>query len=235
MHYVIPDIHNDYDKFNKMLKKIGFRKENDHLILLGDLFDRADYNPKPLELYYKIQSLEESVSIVRGNHEEMMGHFIYDYLDVPEGRRDGFAYDYNTFSILRRKMTDRDLELFADWMLAFPLQKTMTVNGENYLFAHAMTSSPKQKKDKNFYIWGGYLGFSYLKNGVEDYISVCGHTITDTIRRWVGEENRPKKPEVWVNKKGNVYMMDCGCGMYDRCKLSCLCLETKGIYYVSTN
>ena len=90
-----------------------------------------------------------------------------------------------------------------------------------------MTSSPEQKKNKNYYIWGGDLGFSYLKNGVEDYISVCGHTITDTIRRWVGEENRPKNPEVWVNKKGNVYMMDCGCGMYDRCKLSYLCLETK--------
>ena len=56
----------------------------------------------------------------------MFGHFIYDYLDAPEGRRDGFAYNYNTFSVLRKKLTDRDLELLADRMLEFPLQKTMT-------------------------------------------------------------------------------------------------------------
>ena len=77
--------------------------------------------------------------------------------------------------------------------------------------------------------------FDELRAKQKKETSVCGHTITDTIRRWVGEENRPKNPEVWVNKKGNVYMMDCGCGMYDRCKLSCLCLETKEIYYVSNN
>ena len=150
MHYVIPDIHNDYEKFEEMLKKIHFDSKSDKLILLGDLFDRADYNPKPMELYHKILELEDCVTIVRGNHEEILGRFIYDYLDAPEGRRDGFAYDYNTFSVLRKKLTDRDLELLADWMLELPLQKTMTVDGENYLFAHAMTSSPEQKKNKNF-------------------------------------------------------------------------------------
>lgn len=232
MHYVIPDIHNDFDKFNKMLKKISFCKETDCLILLGDLFDRADYNAKPLELYHRILELEDCCTIIRGNHEEMLGRFIYDYLDAPEGRRGGFAYDYNTFAIIRRRMTDMDLELFADWMLSFPLQKSLTVNGEKYLFAHAMTSLPSQKQPKDYYIWGGELGFTYLKNGIDGYISICGHTVTDIVRIWVGEENRPKIPEAWVNKKGNVYMMDCACGMYERAKLSCLCLETKEIIYV---
>ena len=231
MHYVIPDIHNDYDKFNKMLKKIGFNIDADQLILLGDLFDRADYNPKPMELYHKILELEDCCTIVRGNHEEMLGRFIYDYLDVQEGRRGGFAYDYNTFSLLRRKMTDRDLEILADWLLGFPLQTELELGEEKYLFAHAMTSLPKQEQEEDYYLMGGDLGFSYLKNGLSGYISVCGHTVTDTIRRWMGEESRPKKPEVWINKKGNVYMMDCACGMYEWCRLSCLCLETKEIIY----
>ena len=34
------------------------------------------------------------------------------------------------------------------------------------------------------------------------------------------------------SKEGNVYMMDCGCGMFESAKLSCLCLETKEIIYV---
>lgn len=38
MNYVIGDIHNDNIRFSKMLEKIGFSEE-DHLFLLGDLFD----------------------------------------------------------------------------------------------------------------------------------------------------------------------------------------------------
>ena len=49
MHYVLADVHNDNKKFSKMLKLIQF-SEQDHLYILGDLFDRASYNPEPLEL-----------------------------------------------------------------------------------------------------------------------------------------------------------------------------------------
>ena len=55
MHYVISDIHNDSEKLNKLLKAISFDKENDTLYVLGDLFDRAPYNPNPLGVYYTVQ------------------------------------------------------------------------------------------------------------------------------------------------------------------------------------
>ena len=234
MHYVVPDIHNDYVKFEKMLRKIRFDKHSDWLILLGDLFDRADYGANPMDLYRKIQSLEECCTIVRGNHDEWLAQFIYDYLDAPEEMRGGFAYDYNTFSILRNKLTDRDLNDLADWLHDLPLQKELTLDGEKYLFAHAMTSLPEDIPNNvvDYYLMGNELEFFYLKNGLDGYISVCGHSNSDTIRRWMGEDYKPEIPEVWVNKKGNVYMMDCGCGMYERCKLSCMCLETKEICYV---
>ena len=41
MHYVVSDIHNDYQKFCELLKMIEFSKE-DKLFILGDLFDRSD-------------------------------------------------------------------------------------------------------------------------------------------------------------------------------------------------
>ncbi len=46
MHYVIGDIHNNNRKFAEMLEKIGFSQE-DHLYLLGDLFDRNSWEPYP--------------------------------------------------------------------------------------------------------------------------------------------------------------------------------------------
>lgn len=47
---------------------IGFSKQ-DRLFVLGDLFDRTDYNPNPLDIYFKILELGECCSVIRGNHD----------------------------------------------------------------------------------------------------------------------------------------------------------------------
>ena len=39
--YVMSDIHGDYDKFKKMMKKINFNTEKDKLYVLGDAIDRG--------------------------------------------------------------------------------------------------------------------------------------------------------------------------------------------------
>lgn len=44
MHYIITDIHNDSWRFMKLLEKMDL-KEDDHLYLLGDLFDRCKDHP----------------------------------------------------------------------------------------------------------------------------------------------------------------------------------------------
>ena len=46
MHYIITDIHNDSWRFMKLLEKMDL-KEDDHLYLLGDLFDRCMDHPDP--------------------------------------------------------------------------------------------------------------------------------------------------------------------------------------------
>ena len=53
MHYVISDIHNDNKRFCEMLKKIEFSAD-DYLYILGDVFDRSNYNPNLVDLYFKI-------------------------------------------------------------------------------------------------------------------------------------------------------------------------------------
>lgn len=71
MHYVISDIHNDYQKFCELLKVIKLSKE-DKLFIVGDLFDRSDYNPNPVDLYFKVMDLGDNCFIIRGNHDEWL-------------------------------------------------------------------------------------------------------------------------------------------------------------------
>ena len=232
MHYVISDIHNDSEKLNKLLKAISFDKENDTLYVLGDLFDRAPYNPNPLGVYYTVQSLEDSCTVIRGNHDEWLAKYIYKYLGTSEKKRDSLApYDYNTFLIIKDRLTEVDLWTLADWLKSKPLQMEVEVEGIKYLLAHAETSNPTIEKEDFHYLMGN-VGFSFLKNGIPGYVSICGHNPTDMIRLWYGDEYRPKKMEIWKSPQRNVYMIDCGCGMFDGCRLGCLRLEDKKEFYV---
>lgn len=56
MHYIITDIHNDSWRFMKLLEKIDL-KEDDHLYLLGDLFDRCMDHPDPAGVYFQVLKL----------------------------------------------------------------------------------------------------------------------------------------------------------------------------------
>ena len=95
----------------------------------------------------------------------------------------------------------------------WPLQLSIQVNNEKYLFAHAMTSAPEHIEDTCFYLMGNEMNTEYLCNGVEGYTSICGHR--NTVNH-----------KIWKNEKGNLIMCDCGCGFIDG-KLGCLCLERR--------
>lgn len=218
MNYVLSDIHNDYKKFCEMLHVIHF-SETDRLYVLGDLFDRCDYDPNPVDLYFKILSLGSRCAIIRGNHDEWLASYILNYYKLPEWRRKKEKpYAYNTFRCLTRRMPPIDIQKLAENILNWPLQIKIQVKNENYLLAHAMTSIPEISRDKNYYLMGYAMSEAYLKNGVDHFISVCGHRNTENHR-------------IWRNERENLIMCDCGCG-YRSGKLGCLCLETKEEFYV---
>ncbi len=68
---------------------------------------------------------------------------------------------------------------------------------KKYLLAHAMTSAPGIEKPLTYYLMGSELNQSYLKNGIDDYISICGH-------RTNAESFDLEKT------KRKIYMIDCG-------------------------
>lgn len=218
MHYVISDIHNDDGRFCEMLARIHF-SEQDHLFILGDVFDRSDFSPNPVDLYFHMLELEDRCTILCGNHDQILAAYISDFYHLPEWKRRKIPpYPYNTFRIFTRRLTPVDIQNLADVIASWPLQITVEVDHKKYLLAHAMTSAPGIEKPLTYYLMGSELNQSYLKNGIDDYISICGHRTN-------------ADHSIWKNEKENVYMIDCGCG-FKSGRLGCLCLETEEEFYV---
>ena len=212
MHYVIGDIHNDLKKLKQILKQINITKD-DELIVLGDVFDRGGGNADPFGVYCALAGLQGKCSWIRGNHDDWLANYTYEYFNTSEKKRHKLApYGYNSFELLRQRITEVDMLNIADLIKRLPLQKELEVDGKKYLFAHAMTSDPEVREE-------------------DRYISMCGHTPTDSIvwkkdRRYLDEPGT----SIWANDRRNVYLLDCGCG-FGSGKLACICLETKERFY----
>lgn len=214
--YVMSDIHNNYMLFKKMLHAIHFSKE-DRLFVLGDIFDRSNHNPNPVDLYFQVLSLGERCIVIRGNHDQWLAEYILDYFSLPERKRRKIEpYRYNSFELLRDRLTPIDLQNLAKDIMQWPLQLQVEINEERYLLSHAMTSLPDELQLQDYYL-AGIQDEVYLERGIPGYISICGHSCTGG--------------RIWKNRKGNLYAIDCGCGFRDG-KLGCLCLETKEEFYV---
>lgn len=217
MHYVTSDIHNDGEKFKALLEKLELQQK-DKLYILGDLFDRSNYNPDPVGVYLSILSLGDKCQVIRGNHEQELAQYIASYYQTPEKKRAKLeSYPYGTFKLLEERLTPVDIQNIAKWIETLPVQVELEVNGINYLLAHAMTTKPTMKYEDRVYLQGSEDFQYFLMNGVEGYISICGHS-------------NPEDSDIWRNSKGNVIICDCGCGFRSG-KLGCLCLETGEEFY----
>lgn len=218
MHYVTSDIHNDSAKLKGLLEKLELQQE-DKLYILGDLFDRSNFNPDPVGVYFTILGLGDKCQVIRGNHEQELAEYITAYFHTPERKRERLeSYPYNTFELLKERLTPVDVQNMAKWILNLPLQIKIEVNDTKYLLAHAMTMKPSVVCADKAYLRGSDGFQNFLMNGVEGYISICGHS-------------NPRGSDIWRNSKGNVIICDCGCGFRSG-SLGCLCLETGEEFYV---
>ncbi len=227
---MISDIHNDNQRLLKMLKKIKFG-DSDHLYVLGDLFDRGGSEADLVGVYHTLLGLGERVTYIKGNHDSWLAAYIKEYYGLNPKKRSGFRECYfNSFCLMCERLPQADMLEIADTMEKWPLQICASINEQKYLFAHAMTSPVDVQESKDYYLMGTSKGYKFLRNGIDPYISVCGHNPTPQIREWYGDEYRPRKPEIWHNNKGNVYMIDCGCGFVSG-RLSCLRIEDRQEFY----
>ena len=230
MNYVVGDIHNDSRKLKSLLKRIEFG-ENDHLFLLGDLFDRCGYDPDPVGVYFTVRAIKSQCSIVTGNHDRLLAEYIKKYYGTKERKRKLLPdYPYNSFEILRSRLTQVDMMALADWILSFPLQLEAEINGLKFLFAHAKTSDPSDTKDDEYYLTGDDVDDTFYAKGIDGYVTFIGHSGSGFLSRFGGEYVDEGFASIWRNDLKNVYMMDCGCG-HATGKLACLCLEDMRRFY----
>lgn len=232
MHYVIGDIHNEAKKFRRILEKISLGP-SDEVILLGDLFDRG-VDPDPVEVYFTVLGLGKRCTWIRGNHDQWLSRYIKSWLALSKKQRRRMQpYPYDTFEMLLARMTEVDLLRLADHVRDLPLQKALSIDGKQYVFAHAQTSDPSRFLRKfDFHMDSGWDYQFFLKDGIEGYISMCGHMVNCNVGGFAaGRYLEPAAPSLWVNARENVYLLDCGCGFGDG-SLGAYCLETGERYYV---
>ena len=69
MHYVIGDIHGCYNRFMELLNKL-YLKEDDIVILIGDIIDRGKQSPQMLKWAMENITADGRFQMVLGNHEK---------------------------------------------------------------------------------------------------------------------------------------------------------------------
>lgn len=232
MHYVIGDIHNNLKKLKQILKQINITRD-DELIVLGDVFDRGGETADPFGVYCALAGLQGKCSWIRGNHDDWLANYTYEYFNTPEKKRHKLApYGYNSFELLRQRITEVDMRNIADLIKGLPLQKELELEGKKYLFAHAMTSHPDVREEDRYYMRGTMDIDSFFFEVSMDIspcavirprTALCGRRTEDI---WTSPGN-----SIWCNDRHNVYLLDCGCGFAGG-RLACLCLETKERFYV---
>ena len=132
--YVVGDIHNSLIKLNGVLKQISLSYK-DNLILLGDLFDRGAAEPDPVGVYFRICGLDARVTWIRGNHDQLLADYIYQYYGLPEKKKGSLrSYRYNSFDLMNKRLTEADMLNIADQIMKLPLQAEMEIDGVKYIY-----------------------------------------------------------------------------------------------------
>ena len=231
-HYVIGDVHNSLTKLDKLLKMISPTMQ-DQVILLGDIFDRGGAKPDPVGVYFRISGLSTNVKWIRGNHDQLLAEYIYSYYGTVPRKRDGLhPYRYNSFELMKDRLVEVDMLNLADLIMKLPLQIETEIGSVKYLFAHARTFDPKQgEQEAKAYLEELGAMQEYYNCGVDGYVSLVGHYDSQyQCRNPKGSYLDEQSGSIWRNGLGNVYMMDCGCGLPGG-RLACICLETGERFY----
>lgn len=233
MHYVMGDIHNELHKLKSVLKQIHLTGE-DELIVLGDLFDRGGLDADPVGVYFTLLGIPGKWTWIRGNHDQWLADYIKKYYSCSERKRAKMpTYSYNSFELMRQRLTEVDMLHLAELIDSLSLQKELEIDGKKYLFAHAMTSQVGAVQDQDYYLMGTHTLDDFFLEGIEGAISMCGHTPTADALLWDRKGDfylDTSQESIWRNEKGNVYLLDCGCG-FGSGRLACMCIETGVRFY----
>jgi serine/threonine protein phosphatase 1 len=190
---VVGDIHGKLALFNQLLDEMEYRPEKDRLVLIGDLVDRGEDSRGVVERAIELRTAApERVTVLRGNHEEMM----LDWIKDPEGPQAELWYYNGGIETLRSYATPAgDISLpvsHYDFLKSLPTwhedEHAIYVHaalpeGENGEFLHPRESAEESAEllwSRNKHFFAEYKGKTV----------VFGHTI---VGLYFGEREK-----VWI-------------------------------------
>ena len=88
-------------------------------------------------VYYKLCGLNANVTWIKGNHDNLLSDYISLYYETPEKSRSKLPlYRYNSFDIMRERLTEVDLLDISGKIKQLPLQVEIEVGSRKYLLSH---------------------------------------------------------------------------------------------------
>lgn len=246
MHFVISDIHGNYEKYCEMLDVIGL-KDDDVLYVLGDVTDRGENGIMILQDMMR----RPNVIPILGNHDviawrclKWLAHDITEEtiknIDnvilkmIDEWFKLGGDPTVREFMPLSKPEREDIIEYFEE----FRLYEEVNVGGKTFLLVHGGfeyetfdAERSMEDYDLDELVWAR---IKVNEKYFPDKYLIFGHTPTCLL--WAQDKgvllDEIKEEEIChkIFKKEKLIGVDCGCG-YDG-YLGCLCLETMEEYYV---
>lgn len=230
--YVTSDIHGEYDKFMRLLDKIGL-KETDTLYILGDVLDRG---PHPIKVIRRMMEMKNVIPMI-GNHELMamacLGFLCKEITEETVREVEfGMTEDLSCW-LMNGCMTTIDefcgltpemQKKVMNYIRGFKTYEELTVNGCRYLLVHAGLGNFFPGKRMEDYTLDELLWErqNYEVQYFEDKYIVTGHTPTQNI---FGNPNPG-----FIYRKNHHIAIDCGAHVAGG-RLAAICLETGEEFY----
>lgn len=217
MHYVMADIHGEYDRYIAMLKRIAF-SDQDTLYIIGDVIDR---NPCGVDILVDIMSRKNCI-MLKGNHEEMclgtLGpNSVFGYRTM--WQQNGGRSTRHELLYCRTREERMAIIKFLD---SLPEHLEVEVNGRTFYLVHGAPISGGDGP-----LWERVMPDS--KSPFPDKTVIVGHTQTCYLK---GEGGHPTTPMTIWHGDG-IIDIDCGCGnQTPHRRLACLRLEDMAEFYV---
>lgn len=222
MIYAMSDLHGCYDKFIKMLEKIGF-KDNDSLYILGDIVDRG---PDGIKIFQDIIKRKNIIAL-RGNHDFLAYHLLKALISgqddsiIEKYRRwifDGGLPTQEGFN----KLNEAEQKKLLMYMNYMPIYEEIEVNGNKFFLSHTVPSKERMR-DFDKLLWQEFIigEPEYEKEYFADKYVVTGHTPTGFI-------DTRYKGKIWQSNRH--IAIDCGAVFGN--PLGCICLDNFEEFYV---
>lgn len=249
------DIHGRFIEFQKMLEKIHFSPVSDKLIIIGDIIDRGPY---PLELIKYCYDNQDSVILLRGNHEQ----FLIEYYKEDSGpwsrfeawqdwRANGGDVTRGQLEDLRNYGSEEAFHNYISFINETKLYMIVQCSGTKYFLSHAglfLYSNAETFEDQiklncsgDYYpiLWNRKPYFFQPNNS--GYVMIHGHTPTPLMAQYIythfnvptDQQTITERPEITSYDDDRKINIDCACAAGDGIGvLGCLRLEDMKEFYV---